>query len=107
MPNYPMPVTDTVGPSVAAAANNAANTTAATDYTFAWVSAINHLMLQNNTGAVLQWELNGATSGGSATLATGQTLFLDVPITSLHLLTAANQNVNGANANNIVVKGWA
>jgi len=83
-----------------------ATTTATTDYAYTWANQINHLMLQNNTGANIQWELDSAATAGSPVLATGQTLFLDVQCTAIHLYTAAQQNVNGSTAGNIVIRGW-
>jgi len=89
------------------ASSNGANTTAATDYAFTWSNGpVNHVMVQNNTSANVQWELDASTSNGSPILAPGATLLFDVALTTLHLLTAANQNVNGSSASNIVVKGW-
>jgi hypothetical protein len=94
---------------VAASNGNAAATTGGTDYSFKWgtgSTVINHLFIQNNTTANVQWELDAATSAGSPILTPGQSVFLDVQTTVLHLLTAANQNINGSLANNIVVRGW-
>lgn len=95
---------------VAAYGSNAAATTGGADYLFKWgvggTTQVNHVMIQNNTGANVQWDLDTATSSGSPVLATGQTIFLDVQCTILHLLSAANQNVNGSSSSNICVKGW-
>lgn len=88
-------------------ASNLANTTGGADYTYSWqVATVNHIMLQNNTGAALQFEIDKATSNGSPILATGQTIFLDIKTATLHLLTAANENVDGTVAGNIVVRAW-
>lgn len=96
---------------VAAYGSNPAATTANTDYSFAWGASgntpVHHLMIQNNSGANLQWELDTATgSAGSPLLATGQTLFLDITTTVLHLRTSGAINVNGTSSGNIVVRGW-
>lgn len=95
---------------VVAYSGNAANTTGGSDYIFKWgitgSTAIHHLMLQNNTAANAQWEMGIVTSNGSPVLAPGQTLFLDAVESELHLLTAANQNVNGSSGSNIVVRAW-
>lgn len=95
---------------VAAYASNAANTTAATDYSFKWgasgTTQVNHVLLNNNTAANIQYELDTAANAGSPVLASGASILLDVPVTALHLYTAANQNVNGASASNIVVRAW-
>lgn len=88
--------------------NNASATVSATDYTYVYAGGLvaNHVMIQNNTGANIQWELDVVTSAGSPVLATGQTLFLDVAHSAVHLLTAANQNINGAISGNIVIRSW-
>lgn len=65
-----------------------------------------HWMLQNNTAASLQWEIDQSTNVASPTLAAGQMLSSDVPIISgLHLLTAAAQPVNQTGSN-IVFRAW-
>lgn len=92
---------------VTPSSNNATHTTAATDYSFAWTAAtVNHVMLQNNTGVSINFDVDQTATAGSPVLATGQTIFLDVVMAALHLWTAAQQNVNGTAAGNIVIRGW-
>lgn len=92
---------------VPAASTNAAQTAAATDYTFAWKQGfVNHVLLQNNTAAALNYEIDAATTAGSPVLASGAAIFLDVQMSALHLQTAGIQNVNGNSAGNIVVRAW-
>lgn len=86
---------------------NPAATTASADYTFAWSGVIRHVLLQNSTAAAINYEIDGAATPGSPVLAAGQTVFLDVILTTLHLLATAAVNVNGNAASNIVVRGWA
>lgn len=89
------------------AAANLSATVGGTDYTFAWQAGfVNHVLLQNNTAAALNYEIDAAATAGSPVLAAGAAIFLDVQLAALHLLTAANQNVNGAVASNIVVRAW-
>jgi len=107
----PVPTLSTAQPGyVAAWGSNAAATAATTDYAFKWgaggTTQVNHVMLQNNTGANIQFDIDTAANAGSPVLATGQTLFLDVQMTALHLYTAGIQNVNGNSGSNIVVRGW-
>lgn len=65
-----------------------------------------HWMLQNNTPATLQWEIDQASNVASPTLAAGQMLTSDVAITTaIHLLTAAAQPINNTGGN-IVFRGW-
>jgi len=95
---------------VPAYASNAAALTSSTDYSFKWgangLTQVNHVMLQNNTGANINWDLDVAATAGSPILATGQTLFLDVQTLVLHLFQAGTPNVNGSTGSNIVVRGW-
>jgi hypothetical protein len=90
--------------------SNTASTAANTDYQFKWgadgTTAVNHVFLQNNTTANVQWELDATASAGSPVLAPGQSIFLDVQVSTLHLYTAAIQSVNGTTAGNIVVRAW-
>lgn len=106
--DQPLDMNSSAAQGVAAASGaNPAATTAGASYTFAWTAAtVRHVMLQNNTGASLNYEIDAAATAGSPVLATGQTVFLDITMSTLHLLTAAVQNVNGAAANNIVVRAW-
>lgn len=106
-PVYVEGAPSTIQGVVAAAATNAAATTAGADYTFAWSAAtVNHVLLQNNTAAALNYEVDAAATAGSMTLAAGAGVFLDVTMGALHLLTAGVQNVNGTVAGNIVVRAW-
>ena len=87
-------------------ASNQSAMTASTDYTFTWAQQVNHVMLQNNSGANINWDLDVATTAGSPILASGQTLFLDVQTTVLHLQSGGTPNVNGSSSGNVVVRGW-
>lgn len=93
---------------VAASGSNAASTTANTDYVFQWLNnqQVNHVILQNNTAAVLNYDIDHVASAGTLTLASGATIFLDVSMLALHLFTAGVQAVNGAAAAGIVVRAW-
>lgn len=95
---------------VAAFGSNPASTTASTDYQFKWGAAgnqqVNHVILQNNTTAVVNYDIDNTASAGTLTLAAGATIFLDVSMLVLHLFTAGVQAVNGAAAAGIVVRAW-
>jgi hypothetical protein len=91
---------------VAAAGGNPTATTGGSDTSWSFASKVNHLLIQNNTTANVQFDLDTATSAGSPLLYPGQMLLLDVKCTAVHLLTAANQNINGTTAGNIVIRGW-
>ena len=96
--------------TVSAFSGNAAALTSATDYPFKWgpsgTTQVNHLMIQNNSGATLNWELDATATAGSPTLANGSTVFLDVQTSTLHLLQTGTPAVNGTSSGNIVVRGW-
>lgn len=93
---------------IPAATGNAAALTGSTDYSFSWSGNrwVNHLLIQNNDTNNLHFDLDTAATAGSPMLAPGQTIFLDVQTTVLHLYSAGTPNVNGSSANNIVVRGW-
>lgn len=107
----PIPVNNTAQQGgVAAYASNAANTTAASDYQFKWgasgTTQVNHVAIQNNTTAAINYAFDVTASAGSFLLSAGQTAVWDVQTLILHLYTAANQNVNGTSSGNIVAQGW-
>lgn len=83
-----------------------AATNAGADTPLTFSQPVHHLLIQNNTAAVVYWELDAVAGVGSAQLAAGATLFLDNTAAALHLYTAAAQNINGTTATNIVVRGW-
>jgi hypothetical protein len=91
---------------VAAAAAQPSATVANTDTSWSFSVKVNHLLIQNNTTANVQFDFDTATSLGSPLLYPGQMLLLDVKVTAVHLLTAAIQNINGSTAGNIVIRGW-
>lgn len=98
---------------VAAFGSNPAALTSGTDYQFKWgaggTTQVNHIMIQNNSSISIQWDLDTTANAGSPVLgntAPGNTIFLDVQTSILHLLGTGTPNVNGSSANNIVVRGW-
>jgi hypothetical protein len=98
-------VTDTTGSAVALSSPPSA-TTAATDTSFTFSQKVNHFLIQNNTAAVVNVALDATASPGSVSIAAGATWRDDIPVTAIHLYTAATQNVNGSSAANIVLLGW-
>lgn len=93
----------TAGASVALS-SPPAQTNAGSDTTLTFSSKVNHFLVQNNTGAVLYMDFDTAASTSSIQLATGLMWKDDIPVTAIHVYTAAAQNVNGASG--VVVKGW-
>ena len=100
---------------VAPSTDNAAALTAATDYVFRWTgvqisgryTSVNHVLVQNNTAAPVNWDVDASAGPGSPSLAAGATLILDVELAALHLYSASGTPaVNGTSSGNIVVRGW-
>lgn len=103
-----VPLVTVAASGYVATGNNATNTTAGTDYPFTWTKPVNHIMICNKTGANVYYELDAPASLGSPAIGTtyGATVFLDVQTTTLHLYTAAQQNVNGTADGGVVVRAW-
>lgn len=106
-----VPILNSAAPGyVVAYGSNPAALTANTDYSFKWGTAgttqVNHIMIQNNSGTTINFDLDVAATAGSPTLANGSTIFFDVQATAVHLLSTGTPNVNGATGNNVVVRGW-
>jgi hypothetical protein len=83
----------------------AATTTANTDTPYTFSSQVNHVILQNNTSALLHFAFDVAATNGSLVLQPGAFLIYAKRVTVVHLLTVAAQNVNGSAAGNIVLLG--
>jgi hypothetical protein len=83
-----------------------ATTNAGADTALTFSSQVHHWLLQNNTSAVLTFDLDVAATAGAISLAPNATFFSDVPVTALHVYTAAAQNVNGSTVANVVLRGW-
>ena len=95
---------------VSAYGSNPATTGTNTDVAFKWgaggTTLVNHIMINNNSGANINYDLDVATSAGSPVLATGQTVFFDVQTTAVHIQAASSYNLNGTSSGNIVIRGW-
>lgn len=90
----------------AATTSPPSTTNASSDTSYTFAAQVRHWLLQNNTSANVQFELDTTATAGSIVLAPGATWLSDIPVTVLHLYTAAAQNINGSSAGNIVLKGW-
>lgn len=103
----PLPVTSGQVGLVAPYASNPAATTAATDYQFRWGTGnttVQRVIISNETGADVRYELDATASANSLRLKDGNTLFLQQPCTTLHLFSASDQNINQAGG--IMVRGY-
>ncbi len=81
-------------------------TMATLDTPWQFSAQANHLLIQNNTTANLQFECDTPASPGSPILAPGATFVADLQVLVVHLYTAAAQNINGTTSGNIVIRGW-
>ena len=80
-------------------------TNAGSDTSYIFSQTVNHVLIQNNTSANLNYAFDVAASAGSYLLVPGAFVVWDRLCTVLHLYTAAAQNINGTSAGNIVVEG--
>lgn len=91
---------------VALASGAPAATNVGADTSVPFSVPVAHWTIQNNTAASVGVELDAAASAGSLQIAAGQSLTSEVPVSTLHLFTAAAQNINGTAGSNIVIRGW-
>lgn len=106
------PVSQSVATALTPYASNPTATTANTDTTYKFgasgTTQANHVSIQNNTGANLYYAFDASTSTSTDSvysLATGNTVWWDRAVTTLHFQTAASQNFNGLSG--ITVEGFA
>lgn len=99
-------VISAVAGGIAAAASQPTATTANADTAWAFAQKVNHVLIQNNTTATVQFDFETTANAGSPIIAPGSIFFFDIKVTAVHLFTAAIQNINGATAGNIVIRGW-
>ncbi len=106
-----LPVLSSTAPGyVSVFGSNPTVLVANTDAAFKWgaggTTVVNHVMIQNNSASSVNFDLDVATTAGSPLLAAGQTLFLDVQVTAVHLQSTGTPNINGSSSGNVVVRGW-
>jgi hypothetical protein len=82
-----------------------AQTNAGTETVLTFSQQVNNVIIYNGTSATINYALDEAVTAGSLVLAPGYQLDKAKQVTTVHLLTASAQNVNGSSAGNIVVKG--
>lgn len=102
----PIPVTSGQVGLIAPLNSDAANTTGGTEYQYKWNGnvTVQRVILSNETGADVRYELDATASANSLRLKDGNVLFVQQPCTVLHLFTASNQNINQAGG--IMVRGY-
>ena len=84
-----------------------ANTDAAIKWGASGTTAVNHILIANNTTINVNYRLDAATTAGSDLLAPGQKIVLDIAGTlAVHLQANGTPNVGGSSGGNIVVTGW-
>lgn len=85
-----------------------ANTDAAIKWGASGTTAVNHILIANNTTINVNYRLDAATTAGSDLLAPGQKIVLDIAGTlAVHLQANGTPNIGGSTGGNIVVIGWA
>jgi hypothetical protein len=86
---------------------NGATISANTAFQITFNQQVHHIMIENNTGAPIQFELDATTFAGSMHLSNsspGNQIMLDIACTNLYILSTANTVYNGTNGVN--VRGW-
>ena len=80
-----------------------------TDYAITFSSQVSHFAIENNTSAVIQWELDATTSAATSlhltNVSPGNLLLMDVHVTTIHVLSTVATAFNTASG--ICVRGWA
>lgn len=80
--------------------------TAGADTVLTFAPAAQHLLIQNKSTTAVYIEFGAVATVGSFLVDAGQTFSIDIPVTALHVYSAAALNVNGTADANLVVKGW-
>lgn len=108
--NYP-PVQNTNMYAVAGAVGtnqaNGSTITANTAFEIIFNQQVHHIMIENNTSAAIQFELDAVTFAGSMHLSNsspGNQIMLDIACTNLYILSTVNTVYNGTSGVN--VRGW-
>ena len=84
-----------------------ANTDAAIKWGASGTTAVNHILIANNTTINVNYRLDAATTAGSDSLAPGQKMTFDIAGTlAVHLQANGTPNIGGSSSGNIVVTGW-
>lgn len=99
-------VTSALNGIIGPAASQPTATTANTDTSWSFAQQVRHGIIQNKTQANVYFSLDTGATVGSLVLAPGSSFPFDCRVTTVHLLTPATQNINGAADGNIVVWGW-
>ena len=82
-----------------------AQTNAGTETVLTFSQQVNNVSIYNGTSSNINYAFNETVTAGSLVLAPGYQLDKSKQVTTVHLLTASAQNINGSSAGNIVVKG--
>lgn len=102
------PVPANVSAGVAVALTTPSGTLTTGDNTLALSSAVRHIWIENNSGAVIGYAMDGAASAGSRQCPTGWARILDEPCsTAVHIFVAGSTPYNGTAGSNVVVLCWA
>lgn len=93
---------------IAVYTSNATTTGVNTDTPFKWgttgTTIVQRIILSNETGADVRYELDAAATANSLRLKDGVVLFLAQPTAVVHFFTAASQTINQAGG--IMIRGY-
>lgn len=108
--NYPPVQNTNMYAAAGAVGTNQANgstITANTAFEIIFNQQVHHIMIENNTSAAIQFELDAVTFAGSMHLSNsspGNQIMLDIACTNLYILSTVNTVYNGTSGVN--VRGW-
>jgi hypothetical protein len=102
----PLPTTSGQVGLIAPLGTNPAATGIGADTQFKWTgnATVQRVIISNETGADVRYELDATATANSLRLKDGNVLFIQQPCTVLHLFTAAAQTINQAGG--VMVRGY-
>lgn len=102
----PLPTTSGQVGLIAPNSGNTGTTGNGADYQFKWTgnATVQRVIISNESGADVRYELDATASANSLRLKDGNVLFIAQPCTVLHLYTASSINVNQASG--VMVRGY-
>lgn len=84
------------------------HTTANQDTTYTLSSQAKHFFIQNNSGAVIYVELDATSDVGCTSIAAGGGVWRDdLPVTTFHIMSTVQTDINNTTSGAIVIRGYA
>jgi hypothetical protein len=102
----PLPTTSGQVGLIVPLSSNPTTTGAGADTQFKWTgnATVQRVIISNETGADVRYELDSTASANSLRLKDGNVLFIQQPCTVLHLYTVSAQNINQAGG--VMIRGY-